>query len=66
MEMPPNEDPPLTWEEKDRLLIEVVMGVAEGDSEVRYTAESERLRRKLVVQVGEMRAKGITPDMLKD
>ena len=50
MEMQTNEDPLLTWEEKDRLLIEVVMGVAEGDSKVRYTAKSARLRRRFVAQ----------------
>lgn len=56
----------LTWPEKDRLLLEVTMGVPESDSEVPYTDESRRLRRRLRKQVREMRRDDIGVDFVKD
>lgn len=57
---------PLTPEQKDRLLIEVVMGVPEKDSKVPFTSESRKMRRNLRAEVREMRKNGFMPDIVKD
>lgn len=61
----PGEEP-LTWPEKDLLWTEVVMGTAESDSEVPFTEESRRLRRRLRAQWRDMRRRDIAADHVKD
>lgn len=52
---------PLTALEVDELLTEVVMGVADEDSDVRDTSESREVRERLRTQVREMMARGVMP-----
>jgi hypothetical protein len=58
----PIPNPPLTWEERDRLYTEVGLGIGARDSKVRDTPESRKLRQILTKQVAEGIAKGYMPD----
>jgi hypothetical protein len=57
---------PLTPAEKDLLLAEVVMGVAEKDSKVPFNAESRKLRKVYRSDVNAMKKKGYMPEVPKD
>ncbi|MDK1017995.1 MAG: hypothetical protein QGD89_01140 [Actinomycetota bacterium] len=56
----------ITWDERDQLLTEVVMGTPRSKSKVPPSEEVDALRRELVREVREMKADGIMPEPLKD
>jgi len=62
----PSTEAEITWEERDRLLEEVVRGIPAKDSKVRQTLEVRRLRRSLRRDFREARREGWQLDPVKD
>lgn len=56
----------VSWEDRDRLLLEVVMNIPRSKSKVAPSEEVDALRRTLVREVREMKAEGIMPEPVKD
>lgn len=56
----------VSWDDRDRILYEVIMNIPRSKSKVARSPEVDALRRTLERQVREMKTEGITPEPLKD
>lgn len=59
-------DDELSWDDRDRILIEVTLGVPEAESKVKPTPAAIEWRRQTKNEIDEMKAQGIMPMPLKD
>ena len=63
---PAEGETPLTWPELDLLWTEVVMGTPLSQTQIPYTEESRRLRRRLRKEWRRFRRLGYTAEHVKD